>query len=117
MADRGGDWIGRTLEGLVVTELLKQRSWSGARWELSHYRDRDGLEVDAVIELEDGKVILVEVKTASTYRFEHFTAMDKLAARLGERCVAGVVLAATDHGWRYSQRLAGLPISALWQDW
>jgi predicted AAA+ superfamily ATPase len=117
LADRGGDWIGRTLEGLVTTELLKQRSWSDTRWELSHYRDRDGLEVDAVVELEDGKVILIEVKAASGYRGEHFAAMDKLAARLGDRFVAGVVLAAADHGWRYSQRLVGLPISALWQDW
>jgi predicted AAA+ superfamily ATPase len=117
VADKGGDWMGRTLEGLVATELLKQQSWSNTRWDLTRYRDRQGLEVDAVIQLEDGRVILIEVKASSTYRTEHFAAMDKLAARLGDRFAAGVVLATADHGWRYSQKLAGLPISALWQDW
>jgi predicted AAA+ superfamily ATPase len=115
--DTGGVWLGGALEGLVTTELLKQRSWSLRRWELFHYRDRNGLEVDAVLELDDGRVILIEVKSSATYRAEHFEAMKKLADQLGDRMVAGVVLSTASHGYRYSEKLVGLPISALWQAW
>ena len=116
-SDQGGDWLGHTLEGLVTTELLKQRAWSSTRWELSHYRDRNGLETDAVVELDDGRVILLEVKASATYRSEHFEPMRKMAEQLGDRLVAGIVLTTADHGWRYTNTMAGLPISALWQEW
>jgi len=117
VSDQGGTWMGHTLEGLVVTELLKQRTWSATRWDLSHFRDRNGLEVDAVVELEDGRVILIEVKSSATYRTEYFEPMKKLAEGLGDRLVAGIVMGTSDHGWRYSEKMVGLPISALWQEW
>jgi predicted AAA+ superfamily ATPase len=117
LADTGGDWAGHCLEGFVGTELLKQQSWSDTRWSLSHYRDRSKLEVDLVVELEDARVILIEVKSSTTYRAEDFSGIERLGFMLGERLAAGVVLGTSDHGWRYSEKLVGLPISALWQKW
>jgi predicted AAA+ superfamily ATPase len=114
--DQGGDWMGRTIEGLVVTELLKQRNWSARRWKVTHYRDRRGLEVDVVIELGDGRVILIEVKASSSYRPEQFETIKALADQLGDRLAAGIVLTTADHGWAYTSKLIGLPISALWQE-
>jgi len=114
VGDPGGDWLGHAIEGFVITELLKQQTWSSSRWNLYHYRDRNGTEVDTVVELADGRVILIEVKASATYRTQHFEPMQKMAERLGDRLVAGIVLTVADHAWRYTNNLVGLPISALW---
>ena len=116
-ADTGGGLLGPGLEGLVLLELMKQKGWSQHRWDLAHYRDRGGLEVDLVVELSDGQVILIEVKAAASYRPDHFTAIKKMAEPLGDRFAAGVVLTTAGHGYRHSRNVFGLPVSALWEDW
>jgi predicted AAA+ superfamily ATPase len=110
----GANALGPLLEGFVLAELLKQRVWSASRWELAHFRDRAGLETDAIIRFADGRVILLEVKASQTYRSEYFAAMRRLADGMGDRLVAGIVLTMSDHGYRYAENLWGLPISALW---
>jgi|GEM_PF-2327131 len=63
-------WMGPAMEGFVVGELLKQQSFSDDEHELFHFRDRDGLEVDTVIEFHDGSgigwVIASSADTSST---------------------------------------------------
>ena len=83
--------------------------------QLFHFRDRDGAEVDLVLELDDGRVIALEVKASSTYRSEHFASLRFLKDRLGDRFVAGVVVGMADTGYQYADRLYGLPAAALWQ--
>lgn len=112
--DLGSNALGPLLEGFVVSELLKQRTWSASNWELAQFRDRNGLEVDGVIQFSDGKVILLEIKASQTYRSTHFANMKKLAEELGDRLIAGVVLTLSDHPYHYSDKLWGLPVSALW---
>jgi predicted AAA+ superfamily ATPase len=101
----GGNALGPLLEGFVMAELIKQRAWSSSRWSLALFRDRDGLEVDAVMQFADGRLILLEVKAAQTYRSEHFAAMKKLGDLLGDRLVAGVVLSMADHTFQYGEKL------------
>lgn len=103
------------MEGFVVTELLKQQSWSDEDYELFHYRTKSGVEVDIVIELSDGMVLAIEVKSGSTFKTEHFGGLRYLRERLGDRFVAGIVLNAGTTGYRFSDKLWGLPVSALWQ--
>jgi predicted AAA+ superfamily ATPase len=110
----GGNALGPLLEGFVMAELLKQRTWSATRWELLHFRDRTGPEVDAVVRLADGRVILIEVKASQTYRSEHFTTMKALSERLGEQLLAGIVLTLSDHPYQFGTKLWGLPVSSLW---
>jgi Holliday junction resolvase-like predicted endonuclease len=59
---------------------------------LYHYRDRDGFEVDAILERASGEVVAVEVKAAETVRREDFRGIQRLARRLGDRMLAGIVL-------------------------
>lgn len=40
--------VGSLFEAFVAGELLKQRSWSEHDYQLFHFRDRDGAEVDLV---------------------------------------------------------------------
>ncbi|MBM7516243.1 ATP-binding protein [Nocardioides nitrophenolicus] len=111
----GRDALGPQLEGFVVAELLKQRGWSECAFDLYHYRDRNGLEVDVIIELEDGRVFGVEVKAARSYRRQQFAGLEGIAARLGDRFAGGVVLTTAQDGYQYRPGMWGLPVAALWE--
>lgn len=111
----GSDHLGGLLEGLVVTELTKQAGWSAEEFRLFHFRDRNGLEVDLVIELDDGTIFGIEVKAAKTFKAEHFAGLRGLADRVGSRFLGGIVLNTSDAGYQYADRMWGLPISALWE--
>ncbi len=106
--------VGGLFEAFVAGELLKQQAWSDHDYHLFHFRDRTGAEVDLVVELDDRRVIAIEVKASSTYRAEHFTGLRFLRDRLGDRFVAGIVLGTSDSGYQYADRLYGLPAAALW---
>ena len=107
--------FGQFLEGFVVAELLKQKSWSEQDFELFHYRDRNGLEVDIILEFDDGRVLALEIKAATSFNARQFKGLAALRDALGERFVGGIVLNTGQAGYRYSERLWGLPVSALWQ--
>lgn len=108
-------FLGAAMEGFVVTELIKQQSWSAQEFELFHYRDRDGIEVDIVVEFFDGSVMGIEVKSGSTLKANHFAGLKVLRDRLGDRFTGGYVLNTAASGMRFSERLWSLPIAALWQ--
>ena len=107
--------IGGIVEAFVAGELLKQQGWSEVEFQLFHFRDRAGVEVDLVLELEDGRVLAVEVKSSATYKPEHFSGLKFLREKLGDRFAGGVVLGMSGQSLRFSDRLWGLPISALWE--
>ena len=111
----GGVHLGSAMEGFVVTELLKQRTWSDAEYDLSHFRDRTGIEVDLIAELRDGSVIAFEIKAGSTTKAEHFRGLRFLRDRLGDRVLGGFVLNTASRGAVFGDRLAALPVAALWE--
>lgn len=108
-------FLGAAIEGFVVTELMKQQSWSAQEFELFHYRDRDGIEVDIMVEFFDGSVIGLEVKSGSTLKTDHFTGLKILRDRLGDRFLGGYVLNTAPEGMRFGERLWGIPIATLWE--
>ncbi|MDR1264563.1 MAG: ATP-binding protein [Propionibacteriaceae bacterium] len=110
-----GAAFGALLEGFVAAELLRQRTWSATSFDLFHYRDRAGAEVDLILELDGGQVIAVEVKAATSFQAAHFKSLKVLRDKLGRRLTAGIVLNTGAAGYRFSDRLYGLPISALWR--
>jgi predicted AAA+ superfamily ATPase len=89
---RPGGPFGTLLEGFVVMELARQATWSQTRAELFHYRTKDNVEVDAVLESRQGKVVGIEVKAASTVGPDDFRGLHHLAQRLQDDFVAGLVL-------------------------
>ncbi|MEY9951801.1 ATP-binding protein [Leifsonia sp. EB34] len=107
--------FGGLMEGFVVGELLKQQAWSDEEFELFHYRTKSGVEVDIVVELPDGRVLAIEVKSGSTFKTDHFSGLRYLRDRLGDRFIAGIVLNTGQTGYRYSERLWGLPVASLWE--
>lgn len=106
--------IGPLLENFVLGELARQLTWAQEPVRLYHYRDRDGHEVDAILERASGEVVALEVKAAETVRAEDFRGIRHLADRLGDQLVLGVVLYAGGTSLSFGPRLKALPMAALW---
>lgn len=112
---RPGGALGPLLEGFVLMELARQLTWSGKRADLYHYRTKDGVEVDAVLEDRQGRVVGIEVKAASTVRTEDFRGLRHLESRLGADFVVGLVLYTGSQTLSFGPRLRAMPISAVWE--
>jgi predicted AAA+ superfamily ATPase len=112
---RPGGPFGPLLEGFVLMEIARQLTWSDTRAELSHYRTKDKVEVDAVLETRRGEVVGIEVKASSTVRAEDFAGLRHLADRLGDDLVAGLVLYTGPDTLSFGPRLSAVPVSALWE--
>jgi uncharacterized protein len=112
--ERPGSSFGPLLEGFVLMELARQQSWNDTRVDLYHYRTRDQVEVDAVLENRRGEVVGIEVKASSTPRSDDFRGLRHLQDRLGDDFIAGLVLHTGQHTLPFGPKLRAMPISALW---
>jgi predicted AAA+ superfamily ATPase len=110
-ADRGK--LGSMLEGFVFSEVSKLAGQSPDPASISHYRDRDQVEVDFVIE-QAGRVLGVEVKAAATVKPDDFHGLKRLHDATGEAFACGIVLHDGDRIQRTGERLFAMPISQLW---
>ena len=106
--------VGPLIETFVLGELTRQLPFTDRSVRLYHYRDRDQYEVDAILEAASGEVVACEVKAAETVRSEDFRGILRLARRLGDQLVAGVVLYAGGQPLPFGDRLRAWPISTLW---
>ena len=105
---------GAIMETFVLGELTRQLTWSTSMARLHHYRDRDGYEVDAILEDNAGRVVAIEVKAAETIRTDDFRGLRALQRRLGDRFHAGFVVYCGDQQLPFGDGMSGIPISALW---
>lgn len=106
--------VGPLIENFVLAELARQLSWAEEPVRLYHYRDRDGREVDAILERASGEVVAVEVKAAETVRADDFENIRFLQRRLDDRLIGGIVLYSGRQALPFGDRLRALPISTLW---
>lgn len=107
--------VGGLLEGFVAMELARQLNWSDTRAEIFHYRTKDQVEVDIVLEDRRGRVVAIDVKASATARADDFRSINHLATRLGDDLVAGILLYAGTETLPFGKRNRAVPISALWE--
>lgn len=106
--------FGHLLETFVVGELRKQVSWLSEPISMGHWRTSNGSEVDIVMELADGRVIGVEVKSSERALSDDFRGLRDLRSTLGSRFHAGVVLTAGPRPYTLEEGLHVLPLDSLW---
>lgn len=109
-----GSLAGMAFETFAAMELHRQIAWQDNPPRLFHYRDRDGHEVELVLERRDGSVAAVEVKTAASASSSDFRGLRHLREKLGTRFNAGVLLYTGEHTVPFEDRLAAVPLSGLW---
>ncbi len=105
---------GALIESFVISEIMRQLTWSDAFARLYHYRTRDGEEVDAVIEHHDGRVVGIEVKASSSVSGDDVRHLQRFRTKAGENFHLGVLLYTGTEVLPMGDRLIAAPIDSLW---
>lgn len=106
--------FGQMLESFVHGEVRRQASAHQGPIEFSHFRDKDGAEVDLVLEYQRGNVAGIEVKASSSVKASDFRGLRQLQAASGKRFICGVVLYDGETTVGFGNSLYAVPISELW---
>ncbi len=106
--------LGNLLETFVFQELRRQASWREAPIIFHHFRDKDGAEVDIVLERSGHELAGIEVKAAATVTSADFRGLRKLKEAAGGRFAAGVVLYDGEVSASFGEKLHAVPIRLLW---
>lgn len=112
---RDGDILGRLLDTFVASQLRPELAVSKRRPRLFHLRERDGRhEIDLVTEFGGDQVVAIEVKASAAPSRSDATHLEWLRDRVGDRFLAGLVLHTGPASFILSDRIAAVPIAALW---
>jgi hypothetical protein len=107
--------LGQLLETFVFQELRRQASWYEDPLAFFHFRDKDGSEVDIVMERGARALAGVEVKAAATVTAADFRGLRKLREAAGKRFAGGVVLYDGETSASFGDGLHAVPLRALWE--
>jgi hypothetical protein len=105
--------FGATLETWVYGELLKLLSNTPEPWFLSHFRDKDQVEVDFVLESPLREVIGIEVKAAASVNAADFKGLSKLRELVGAPFVTGIVLSDGTLALSFGEGLWAVPLNRM----
>jgi uncharacterized protein len=105
---------GPLVEGFVLGAIRRQLAWSTTRADLFHFRDAQGREADAVLESSDGRIVALEIKSATSITAKDLSGLTYLRDRLGDRFHRGIVLHTGPDTLPQGDRLWSMPIAALW---
>ncbi len=105
---------GMAFETFAVMELLRHAGWADHTLRAFHYRDRDGREVDLVLEHPNGDVVGIEVKAAASTRNSDFAGLRHLRDKLGDRFRGGALIYTGEATVPFGDRLFAVPLSGLW---
>lgn len=104
--------LGQLLETFIYQELRKYADWHDQQLRFYHFRNKDKVEVDIVIE-QGLKTAGIEVKAAATVTGSDFKGLTKLRDSIGDRFAAGVVFYDGENILPFGERLFAVPISVL----
>ena len=106
--------LGPLLECFVYAEMAKATALSDRWTTISHYRDKDQIEVDVVLERSPGEIVGIEVKASATVRPRDFRGLARLREALGDRFACGIILHDGERIQQTSRRLFAMPVKMLW---
>ena len=114
------DWFdhqvnfGALLESFVVQQIIAQAGWMEEPPRFSHYRDKDKVEVDLVIE-QGRKVWGIEVKKAASIQAKDGAGLSRLAAQSGDQFQGGVLFYCGNNCLPLAEKNCfAVPVSWLW---
>ncbi|WP_327586525.1 ATP-binding protein [Nonomuraea sp. NBC_00507] len=110
----GNNALGGLVETFAFTELIKLRSTTPEPFKIYYFRDRNGREIDFVLERFDGRVAGIQVKATASPTAKDAAHLRWLGDSLGERFVSGAVLHLGDQSVSLGGGIQLLPLSALW---
>ncbi|MDN3523316.1 ATP-binding protein [Halomonas ramblicola] len=106
--------FGALLESHVVEQLMAQASWVDPELRFSHYRDKDQVEVDLVIE-RGQELWGVEIKRAATVQAKDAAGLSRLADQAGKHFQGGMLIYTGRHCLKLQvPGCYAVPIGMLW---
>ncbi len=105
--------VGQMFETFAATELLAHIETAQEETQMFHLRDRDGKEVDIVLESR-GRIVGIEVKSSSIVSRDDARSLLWLRDRLGDNFAGGAILSSASVPFQIDDRVWALPLSALW---
>jgi uncharacterized protein len=114
MMDYDRETAGRMLESLVYQELRAMASWQPGGIAFSHYRDKDGVKIDFVMQGFGRQIAAVDVKNSTRITKQDFAGLRKIKRFAGSRFQCGVILYTGERRLRYREDLFALPVKAVW---
>lgn len=108
-------FLGHLVESFVFQELRRQSSSSNDPYRFYHFRDRDGVEVDLIIERGAFQLCGIEVKASFSVNSSDFKSLRKVKAAHSDRFAFGAVLYDGDTCASYGDRMYAIPIRMLWE--
>jgi len=106
--------LGQLLETFVFQELRRQASWQEAPISFFHFRDKDGVQVDIILESDGRRLAGIEIKASATVTSADFRGLRKLQESVEDRFAAGVVLYDGESAVSFGPGLYAVPIRCLW---
>jgi predicted AAA+ superfamily ATPase len=107
--------LGPLLETFVYQEVRRQATAQEVPPSFYHFRDKDGAEVDIVLERGARAIAGIEVKAAATVRPGDFRGLRKLREAAGKRFTCGVVLYDGETTAGFGDGLYAVPLRMLWE--
>ena len=107
--------LGHVLATFVFQELRRQASGNQQPHDFFHFREKDGAEVDIVIQRGVTTLAGVEVKAAATVNDADLRGLRKLKAATGKRFAAGALLYSGERCLSFGPGIYAVPLSALWE--
>jgi len=108
-------FLGFLFESIVIRDLRIYAQAAGAR--VYHYREQDGLEVDAIVEAADGRWVAFEIKLGERRIAEGAKSLERLSARARdsghEPPAAIAVITLNGYGLAGGSKAGVIPIGAL----
>lgn len=111
---REPELVGQMFEAFVAAELVTHLETTSEETEIFHFRDRDGHEVDAILQ-RGGRTVGVEVKSSTRVDRRDASGLMWLRDRLGPGFLRGLILYAGELPFQIDDRIWAAPISNLWQ--
>ena len=109
------EFLGLLFESLVVRDLRVHAQAADAQ--VFHYREKDGLEVDAVVEAADGRWAAFEIKLGERWVDDGAESLRRLARRLEQsdhgKPSALAVIVPSGYGYVRPGEVGVIPIGAL----
>jgi len=106
--------LGPLLETFVINEVLKHASWSDEPPNLLHYREKDAVEVDILLENRRRECIAIEVKATSSPTERDFRGLYHILADERLNVVQGVLVYTGSTIIPRNERLKAIPVSMFW---
>lgn len=106
--------VGQLFETFVAAELATHVETAQEQTELFHFRDRDGHEVDVVLE-QRGRIVALEIKSAAGVDRSDARGLMWLRDKIGADFHYGAVLYSGRIPFEIDDRIWALPLCSLWR--